>query len=37
MKKKKARKREGFFLDFLFEVVGELFLLLFRCVHKLFI
>ncbi|PLV32785.1 hypothetical protein BSP4_37740 [Bacillus subtilis subsp. subtilis] len=39
MKKKKARKREGFgfFLDFLFEVGGELFLLLFRCVHKLFI
>lgn len=25
MKKKKARKREGFFLDFLFEVGGELF------------
>ncbi|MCY7762431.1 hypothetical protein MOD48_03470 [Bacillus spizizenii] len=37
MKKKKARKREGLFLDFLFEVGGELFLLLFRCLHKLFI
>ncbi|MEY9217402.1 hypothetical protein L606_000200004140 [Bacillus subtilis J25] len=37
MKKKKARKHDGFFLDFLFEVGGELFLLLFRCVHKLFI
>ncbi|ADM38434.1 hypothetical protein BSUW23_11980 [Bacillus spizizenii str. W23] len=37
MKKKKARKREGLFLDFLFEVGGELLLLLFRCLHKLFI
>ncbi|AFI28974.1 hypothetical protein MY9_2441 [Bacillus sp. JS] len=37
MKKKKTRKRDGLFLDFLFEVGGELFLLLFRCVHKLFI
>lgn len=37
MKKKKTRKRDGLFLDFLFEAGGELILLLLRCVHKLFI
>lgn len=37
MKKKKVRKCEGFFLDFFFEVGGEFFFLLFRCLYKLFI
>lgn len=35
MKRKKARKRDGFLLDLLPEAAGELLLLLFRCLHKL--
>ncbi len=37
MKKKKARKRVGFLLDLLPDAAGEFLLLLFRCLHKLFI
>ncbi|CUB36237.1 hypothetical protein BN2127_JRS7_00884 [Bacillus subtilis] len=37
MKKIKARKRDGLLLDLLPQAAGELLLLLFRCLHKLFI